>query len=107
MTVKAGEERREFFLHEGLICHLSAFFRRAFRGDTPAKSTCIILEELDPTIFDTFKTWLYTGRFFKQAITPETTKKQANDKETMLEKASACNIMQDNMMKVKKIRLKW
>lgn len=73
------DESQEFYVHEGLVCKYSAFFKRAFRRDPPPKTKSVIIKAEHSAVFDSFKTWLYTGRIWNQAITVETPDDQTSD----------------------------
>ncbi|KAL1642391.1 hypothetical protein SLS58_005465 [Diplodia intermedia] len=61
-TIKVGKQPVTFNIHEGLLCHYSAFFRAALRGGfKEATSLEVSLQEDDPEIADQAFHWLYSG----------------------------------------------
>ncbi|KAL8893906.1 MAG: hypothetical protein Q9192_004808 [Flavoplaca navasiana] len=62
VQLKVGAEEKTFYVHKGLICESSPFFRAAFTGGFKENSGSITLEEDDPDIFGHIVQWLYRGK---------------------------------------------
>ncbi len=60
--VMVGPQHKKYGIHQGLLCHVSAYFSGALTGNfKEAQEGVINLEDEDPKIFDRFNSWLYTG----------------------------------------------
>ncbi|KAF2100517.1 hypothetical protein NA57DRAFT_74123 [Rhizodiscina lignyota] len=66
ITIEVGPKPpKAYWLHEGILCHHSLYFREALRGDSSESQQKVIkLEETEVKVFDAFKNWLYTGKLF-------------------------------------------
>ncbi|KAL9035341.1 MAG: hypothetical protein Q9180_004913 [Flavoplaca navasiana] len=62
VQLKVGAKEKIFYVHQGLICESSPFFRAAFTGGFKENSGSITLEEDDPVIFGHIVQWLYRGK---------------------------------------------
>ncbi|KAL8842350.1 MAG: hypothetical protein Q9205_006630 [Flavoplaca limonia] len=62
VQLKLGAVGKIFYVHQGLICESSPFFRAAFTGGFKENSGSINLEEDDPDIFGHIVQWLYRGK---------------------------------------------
>lgn len=61
ITVKVGDDLKEFSVHHGLICHFSAFFRGAMRSHCrEAQTRTFELPKVEVPTFESFSAWLYT-----------------------------------------------
>ncbi|CAA9965871.1 BTB/POZ domain containing protein [Pyrenophora teres f. maculata] len=62
VIVGQAPDQKEFFVHEGLVCPRSEFFRKAMKGPwTEAQERKIDLEQEDPETFALYLELLYTG----------------------------------------------
>ena len=62
VQIKVGAKEKVFYVHKGLICESSPFFRAAFTGGFQEHSGLMTLEEDDPDIFGHIVQWLYRGK---------------------------------------------
>ncbi|KAF1985549.1 hypothetical protein K402DRAFT_378801, partial [Aulographum hederae CBS 113979] len=64
IVVGSGNKERTWTIHETLLCSQSKFFVKACKGDfKEAKGTRIILDDVEPPVFELFIQWLYTDTF--------------------------------------------
>ncbi|KAI9797577.1 MAG: hypothetical protein M1835_007841 [Candelina submexicana] len=63
VDIYVGSKRKQYHLHKPLLCHQSEFFKKAFSGDfKESEERALYLPDDDPTAFELFIHWLYTGR---------------------------------------------
>ena len=71
-----GEAAKDFWIHRGLLCRESKFFREklAFSETTEGSTVAqvVIVKEEDPEIFNRFKEWLYDKKIFLGSETCKT-----------------------------------
>ncbi|KAL8669248.1 MAG: hypothetical protein Q9168_006148 [Polycauliona sp. 1 TL-2023] len=61
VAVLVGPEKTPFYIHKGLLCSKSAFFRAAFEGSfREASEKQIYLEEENPEVFQHYAAWIYS-----------------------------------------------
>ena len=70
VTVGDGEEQQHYTLHKNLLIQKSSYFRAALTADfKEAVDGAITLSEEDPSTFQHFVQWLYTGSVLKPPST--------------------------------------
>ena len=64
ITVQVGAEGKKYFIHQGLICEYSAYFRAALKEGRFAEGRdgLVKLGDDDSQTFGTFMNWLYTSK---------------------------------------------
>lgn len=61
VTVKIGPQQKQYRIHKGLITYHSEYFGSAYSGQwKEADEKDVVLEDIEPAIFDVFVQWLYT-----------------------------------------------
>ncbi|PSN64734.1 hypothetical protein BS50DRAFT_529203 [Corynespora cassiicola Philippines] len=61
IIVGDGDDQSEFFVHQGIICDRSEFFRRALNGNWAESTDRVVrLPEDNPSIFSLYHGFLYT-----------------------------------------------
>src|SRR3569833_4284917 len=53
----------EFYIHRGLICHLSAPLNDMVKGSQGSLEGCVTWEDIDSDVFSCFAQFLYTGAY--------------------------------------------
>ena len=62
--VLVGPNECEFHVHKAILCHHSSFFNAALRNDwLESEQQLTKLPEDEPEVFETFLSWVYTGKF--------------------------------------------
>lgn len=72
MTIIVGETGIQFWIHRGLLCRASKYFREELSSretDGGIIAIPIILKEEDPDIFRRFKDWLYSDKIISELET--------------------------------------
>jgi hypothetical protein len=59
VTIAIGPEKKEFKIHEDLICHHSEYFRTAYNGRWKEADEGVALAEVEVDAFKLFAHWLY------------------------------------------------
>lgn len=66
VSVKVGKEKQEFFVHKGLICHYSTYFKNAFTGEFQEGHTGVVeLANDSVAVFKAFYSWTYIRKLFE------------------------------------------
>ncbi|KAF2127350.1 hypothetical protein P153DRAFT_344937 [Dothidotthia symphoricarpi CBS 119687] len=61
VVIEVGPHHRKYDVHKGLLVYHSEYFRNSLRGSwKEAREGKIVLEDVDPHVFNTFVYWLYT-----------------------------------------------
>ncbi|THZ77060.1 hypothetical protein D6C85_01910 [Aureobasidium pullulans] len=61
--VRVGQQKKEYGVHQALICDKSNFFKKALTGSFAEARTGIVpLEDVSAPLFTIFVSWLYVGR---------------------------------------------
>lgn len=62
MKIYVGPERKQFTVHEDLLCDRLAFFKAAFTGRfKEGRDKCMDMPEDDPAAFAALVSWVYSG----------------------------------------------
>lgn len=61
VTVYVGKARKEYIIHEKVICDVADYFSKAFTGAFKERERIIHLPEEDTEAFGLFVDWLYKG----------------------------------------------
>ncbi|KAF2100855.1 hypothetical protein NA57DRAFT_24429, partial [Rhizodiscina lignyota] len=65
VEVTNRSETKSFFLHEGLLCHNSSYFKAAINGGFAESSKRVIpLSRTSINVMEAFQMWLYNGKLF-------------------------------------------
>lgn len=63
-VIKVGPEKKEFWIHKGVLCRAGSFFQAALEGGfKEALEQTIEMPEADVGAFKQFLVWLYSGQF--------------------------------------------
>lgn len=80
ITVVVGEEKKEYILHKAYATKSSDFFKSATTGNwTEAKLKKVVLPSHDPSLFDVYIQWLYTGVIAAENLKVTTTSHGTKD----------------------------
>ena len=73
MFVHVGSERTRYDIHEGVLCHTSAWFKDRLNSvsSTTNQPKDIHLPDEDPAIFRRFNLWVYTQKLCNGTETPK------------------------------------
>ncbi len=58
----------EFYIHRGLICHLSAPLNAMLKGSQESLEGCVTWEDVNSDVFSRFAQFLYTGAYTRPAL---------------------------------------
>jgi len=62
VQVKLGPDKEVFTIHKNLLCNTATYFKTALNGSfKEAQEQSIEMPEDDPTMFECFQVWIYTG----------------------------------------------
>jgi len=62
VTIIIGPEKKAYFVHKGLICYYSEYFRTAYNGRWKEVEDGVSLDMVEPVVFNIFLHWLYMQR---------------------------------------------
>jgi hypothetical protein len=64
VTIKVGPSSQEYRINKLLITHYSEYFRTALKPESfeEGSTGTITLDDIEPSTFEAFADWLYTGR---------------------------------------------
>lgn len=73
VTVRVGRAPhiKEYSIHQGLLAHHSTVFTSMLLGTARTRSKTLALLDVDPTVFETVKYWLYTSKFWAPGATAD------------------------------------
>jgi hypothetical protein len=69
ISVGSEAEKKDFYIHAGLLVHYSSYFRKALDSAwIEGRTKSITLSEDSPTIFQIFFHWIYTGELYSVVL---------------------------------------
>ncbi|CBX92023.1 hypothetical protein LEMA_P047290.1 [Plenodomus lingam JN3] len=65
ITIKVGAEAKEYRIHKSLAMHYSGYLRNILesKDSEEGKTGVIVLDDIDPHVFNPFCDWIYAQRF--------------------------------------------